>query len=443
MSEISENKKTPFTLHLTDSKGESFDLKEFELIGSSEDSSIRFTEKDGICPKHTRLEWQSQEGQFLVRDLQSPKGTYINGARIVSAFLQDGDCLSIGNKEMRLVEKKSREERVPLLEESLCPLWQNQIKKLSQIAHSSFPLFITGASGSGKERVAKYAHYHSPRSYEPFITVNCTAFTESLIESELFGHQKGSFTGAIQDRLGAFRAANRGTLFLDEIGDLPLNLQAKLLRVLENKEVKPVGMDRVIPINVRIITATHQDLLQKVCQGKFRLDLFFRLNVLRVHVPALSERMEDFEKLFYFFAKQFRVRFSHDAIERIKKHPWPGNIRELKHLVARASVLFYGKKIDKEMCEELLEKVPENFQTDILSKFISSGSFDKGQKTNNGSLIKEMEKQLIISHLIKTHGNQRQAAQTLGMATSTLNDKIKTYGIDLKKMVEQKYVIGA
>ena len=445
-----ENKKTHFSLFLTDSHSTStsllnfrrkgFDLREFELIGWSRDSSIPFKKEDGLSLKHARLEWQREGGRFLVRDLQTSKGTFINGVRVVTAFLEEGDCLKMGKIEMYLVDQKNREEKSYLLEESQSPFWQDQLKKLAQMAHTPFPLFITGASGSGKDRIAEYAHQHSPHSEGPFITVNCTTFTESLIESELFGHRKGSFTGAMQDRLGAFRAANGGSLFLDEIGDLPLNLQSKLLRVLENKEVKPLGMDRVIPVNVRIITATHQDLLRKICKGQFRLDLFFRLNVLRIHVPSLTERMEDFEKLLYFFAKQFQVRFSYESIQRLKRHPWYGNIRELKHFVTRASVLFQGEKITQTMCEELLEKLPDNFGTDMATQFVSS-SFPEDSSRKNRSLVKEMERQLIISQLVATNGNQRRAAHGLGMATSTLSDKIKLYGINLEKILKQRSLV--
>ena len=431
-------------------KEEKFDLREFEMIGSSRDSSISFKKKDGLCPRHTRLEWQQEEGRFLVRDLQTPQGTYINGVRVLTAFLAEGDCLKVGKKEMYLVKQKSREKSPCLLEESHCAYWQNQLHKLAQMVLSPFPLFITGASGSGKERVAKYAHRHSAYFEGPFVTVNCTAFTESLIESELFGHQRGSFTGAFRDRLGAFRTANGGSLFLDEIGDLSLGLQSKLLRVLENKEVKPVGMDRVIPVNVRIIAATHQNLIDKVCKGQFRLDLFFRLNILRIHLPSLSERMEDFKNLLCFFARQFHVRFSDKAVQRLKEHSWPGNIRELKHFVTRASVLFNRERITKDMCEELLDRVPDNFGTDIDSQFIFSSSsascpFSDDRDGNDRGgvpLIKKMERQLIITQLATTNGNQRRAALSLGIPRSTLNDKIRFYKIDLKKILDRKHLVG-
>ena len=197
---------------------------------------------------------------------------------------------------------------------------------LSSVATSSCPVLILGPSGTGKDVLANAIHNSSKKSGAPFISVNCSALTETLVESELFGHTKGSFTDAVSDRKGAFEAARGGTLFLDEIGDLPYSLQAKLLRALENNEIRPVGSDRSIKTDVRIIAATHQNLYNKIRDGEFRADLFYRLNVITIETPALKERIEDFDNLLYSFARQMRVRFSFNAIKTLKKHDWPGNI---------------------------------------------------------------------------------------------------------------------
>jgi DNA-binding NtrC family response regulator len=270
--------------------------------------------------------------------------------------------------------------------------------------------------------IAQTIHKTSKRALGPFVGVNCSALSENLIESELFGHIKGSFTGAMNDRKGAFEAARNGTLFLDEIGDLPLNLQAKLLRALENNEIRPVGSDTNTKTDVRILAATHQNLIAKIQTGQFRADLYYRLNVINIETPTLFERMEDFEELLYYFAKQMKVRFSFSAIERMKKHSWPGNIRELRNTVARACALFPKETILEGHVEMILDKLAlgaQNQPTDQVP-------------FNALPIIKEMERQMIIKKLAANYGNQRQTALDLGLPKSTLHDRLRAYNIDPK-----------
>jgi DNA-binding NtrC family response regulator len=302
------------------------------------------------------------------------------------------------------------------------PQWHAELQSLSGVSQSEFSVLLLGPSGTGKDIIAQAIHKNSPRSACAFVSVNCSALTESLIESELFGHVKGSFTGAMSDRKGAFESARFGTLFLDEIGDLSYNLQAKLLRALENNEIRPVGSDRVVKTNVRIVAATHQNLNQKIQAGEFRSDLFYRLNVVSIYTPSLRERIEDFEDLLYFFAKEMRVRFSFDAIQRLKAHTWPGNVRELRNLVARASALFTHRQIDLEKAERLLSG----------SSFQPQGLRDP----NSGpalSVIKEVERQIILKKLETNRGNQRKTAHELGMPKSTLNDRLRQYKINVRE----------
>ncbi|WP_374032992.1 sigma 54-interacting transcriptional regulator [Bdellovibrio bacteriovorus] len=204
----------------------------------------------------------------------------------------------------------SRKSQPPFPIKSRNEVWNEELQTLSNVAKTEFPVLILGPSGTGKDVIAQALHENSLRDKGPFVSVNCSALSETLIESELFGHVKGSFTGAINDRKGAFEAARGGTLFLDEIGDLSYSLQAKLLRALENNEIRPVGADRNVRTDVRIIAATHQNLSEKIREGLFRSDLYFRLNVVSVAPPALALRMEDFEELLYTFARKMRVRFS-------------------------------------------------------------------------------------------------------------------------------------
>jgi DNA-binding NtrC family response regulator len=300
------------------------------------------------------------------------------------------------------------------------PQWHAELQSLSGVSQSEFSVLLLGPSGSGKDIIAQAIHKNSQRQACAFVSVNCSALTESLIESELFGHVKGSFTGAVNDRKGAFESARFGTLFLDEIGDLSYNLQAKLLRALENNEIRPVGSDKIVKTNVRIIAATHQNLDQKIQAGEFRSDLYYRLNVVSIFTPALKDRPEDFEEILYSFAKEMRVRFSYDAIQRLKAHTWPGNIRELRNLVARASALFTHRQIDLEKAERLLGG--SSFHPHPLRETAASGQV---------SVIKEVERQIILKKLETNKGNQRKTAHELGMPKSTLNDRLRQYNINL------------
>ena len=224
------------------------------------------------------------------------------------------------------------------------------------IAKSKYPILLLGPSGTGKDVLARLIHRRSPVSSGPLVSVNCSALTETLIESELFGHRKGSYTGASCNRKGAFMASSGGTLFLDEIGDLPLSLQPKLLRAIEYQEIKPVGADEPVKTDARIIAATHQNLKEKVEKGTFRRDLYYRLNVVSFTVPPLRDRMEDFEPLLKSFLSDYGVTFSNEAIKVFKSYSWQGNIRELKNTVARAGALFSGEVIDRQKALMVIDR---------------------------------------------------------------------------------------
>ncbi len=390
-------------------------IQAFTLIGNDPSCHV-LVSLPTVADRHARIE-KKDEG-FLIRDLRSPVGTYVNGLRIQEAYLSANDIIKIGDQEMIFsLETGEPEEIFPI--KSRNPEWQDELTTLIHVAKTEFPVLLLGPSGTGKDVIAKALHEKSSRSKGPFLSVNCSALTETLVESELFGHVKGSFTGAINDRKGAFEAARGGTLFLDEIGDLTYGLQAKLLRALENNEIRPVGSDRTITTDVRIISATHQNLTEKIRDGAFRSDLYFRLNVVAVHPPALAQRMEDFDDLLYSFARQMRVRFSVAAIIKLKTHVWPGNIRELKNVVARASAYFPKQYIEENHIERLIDKIPMTYPGEMMS----SGA--------PMPVIKEIEKQMIIKRLIANRGNQRRTAQDLGMPKSTLHDRLKYYEIDI------------
>ena len=251
--------------------------------------------------------------------------------------------------------------------------------------------------------------------------MNCSALTESLIESELFGHKRGSYTGALHDRKGAFMAASGGTLFLDEIGDLPLSLQPKLLRAIESQEIKPLGSDDPVKTDVRIIAATHQDLQEKIKRKEFRGDLYYRLNVICLTVPPLKSRMEDFEPLLKSFVVEYGVTFSNEALKVFKSHTWPGNIRELKNTVARAKALFSGEVIDKNKALLVIENGLQE---------------EEGERAK--SRFRTFERKILEGLMKKYQGTQARIARDMNIPTSSLNDKLTGYHIEAKKYKSSK-----
>lgn len=395
-------------------------IKEFFTLGRS--STVNFSlSGEGISDRHARIEKKGQG--FIIRDLQSQTGTFVNGAKIIEAHIQNQDRIRIGETEFVFCIG----EQKPLKTiQSKSPRWKDQLLKLPTVADSEASIMILGESGVGKDVLAKWIHENSPRREAPFLAVNCSALSESLIESELFGHVKGSFTGALNDRKGAFEATRGGTLFLDEIADLPQTLQPKLLRALENREIRPVGSDKSITTDVRIIAATHQNLLQKVKNGTFRLDLYYRLNIVKLTIPSLRSRMEDFDDLLFQFCKEYHISFTFEAIELFKEHYWPGNIRELKNTIIRASALFPRSKIDQKQIPSILEK----------ESILNTATSYYSEQTENSPLIKKIEKNMIIERLLANKGNQRKTAIDLKLPKSTLHDRIKSYNINIHEVLQ-------
>jgi transcriptional regulator with PAS, ATPase and Fis domain len=370
---------------------------------------------------------ENRDGKFMLRNLDFNVPVFLNRVEIAEAFINHRDEIQIGEHQFHFSKNSDEESTAAHRLISKNDQWNQELKSLYSAAQTDFPVLLLGPSGTGKDVLAHSLHKESSRRDGPFVSVNCSALTETLVESELFGHIKGSFTGAIQDRKGAFESARGGTLFLDEIGDLSKNLQAKILRALENCEIRPVGSDRTIQTNVRIIAATHQNLNDRIIEGQFRSDLYFRLNVVTAYPPALSQRMEDFESLFYAFCKQYRVGFSFDSILEFKKYTWPGNIRELKNLVARASALFPNQRIEAAQAQRLLG-LQSNYNAE--AETMAANPAAKAEL----SVIREIERQLIYKRLKANRGNQRRTAAELKMPKSTLFDRIKTYEIDLESL---------
>ena len=309
---------------------------------------------------------------------------------------------------------------------------KSMMKMISKVVHTDAPVFLRGESGTGKSLVAETIHAHSNRNNRPFITINCPSIPINLLESELFGHEKGSFTGAIKTKEGKFEIANGGTVFLDEIAELPMDLQVKILRVLQNKEFERVGGLKTIKTDVRIIAATNKNVEKAVKDGLFREDLFYRLNVLPIYIPSLRERKDDIPALIkHFFdlhSKKEGKKFnpiSKDIIETLQRYPWPGNIRELENVVERAIIL--GKEP-----ELRVHDFPEELS---LKDFTDKNIYNDGkdEKVTEGPLsLKDMEYQNIVDALTKASGNISMAATILKISRDTLYRRMKKHGIELK-----------
>lgn len=408
-----------FNLELLGPDKQNWTVNGYAHIGSDSKCQINLISQH-VAERHARLE--IKDNYLLIKDLKTEIGIKINGVRVTEAILQDGDIISIDSQDFVVHDLTITKSVFPM--KSKCDYWNGQLQMLADVATSDYTILLLGPSGTGKDLIAQSVHDFSKKNQQPFISVNCSALTESLVESELFGHTKGSFTGATSDRKGAFETARNGTLFLDEIGELSYNLQAKLLRALENNEIRPVGSDRIIKTNVRVIAATHQNLYHKIREGLFRADLFYRLNVITIEVPALKDRLDDFDDLIYLFAKKLKVRFSFNAIQALKKHDWPGNIRELKNVVTRASVLFPKQYIEEKHIHLLLNKKEKiaHLQTGV--------TYSDTNAAKELPVIKEIEKQMIIKRLAVNNGSQKLTANDLGIPKSTLHDRIKTYKIN-------------
>lgn len=300
-------------------------------------------------------------------------------------------------------------------------------ERIRKVAASDSTVFVTGPSGTGKELVANALHHLSARKNHSMVSVNCGAIPSDLLESELFGHEKGSFTGAISSRKGRFELAHRGTIFLDEIGDMPLLLQVKLLRVLQNRVIERVGSTETMDIDVRIITATHRHLESAVSEGRFREDLYYRLNVIPIKIPALNERKEDIPLLISFFLSKFvsadgrnKIEFDDEAIDILINYEWPGNVRELENLIERLVILKGGSLIKaSDLPHKFLSPQKNNIQNFKEIITLPSDGVDLKQ------LLNDIEDSLINQALSLTKGNKNQASKLLALNRTTLIEKMK------------------
>jgi DNA-binding NtrC family response regulator len=390
--------------------GQKRPIEERLSIGSAASNDVAL--EDGhLSRRHCVIE--PIEGRMIIRDLASTNGTHVNGVRVTHAELRPGTLLTLGISRLRVTHDASR--AATILGDS--PAIERLRQQVTQLAGIPLPVLIHGETGTGKELVARALHDQSGRRgrFEP---VNCGSIPRDLIESELFGHERGAFTGASTKHTGLFMQADSGTLFLDEIGELPDQLQTRLLRVLETGAIRPLGAAREIYVHVRIVAATHVDLERAVREGRFRRDLYYRLAAavlttppLRarpIDIPVLAQQVLDEEA-----AQGHRCRLSDAAMERLMGHPWPGNVRELRNVLRRA-VALGGAVLE-----------PHDLKLEALRLQLEDDVVQIGGRT-----LQEIERDILVRIVRRCGGNQRAAAAELGMAASSLNDKLRRYRID-------------
>jgi two-component system nitrogen regulation response regulator GlnG len=379
-------------------------------------------------------------------DLDAAVNAYQKGAfEYLPKPFDIDETLTLVERAIAHSQEQKREQASEVAEETNAPeiigeapAMQEVFRAIGRLSRSSISVLINGESGTGKELVAHALHRHSPRAKKPFIALNMAAIPKDLIESELFGHEKGAFTGANSVRQGRFEQANGGTLFLDEIGDMPLDIQTRLLRVLSDGQFYRVGGHSAVKVDVRIVAATHQDLERLVHDGGFREDLFHRLNVIRIHIPALRERKQDIEKLTHHFLASaaeelgVEVKTLHsETIMKLNQLNWPGNVRQLENICRWLTVMASGSEIlPSDLPPELLEEkvvttsgTGDNWQQ-LLANWAKC-ALDSGEKELLTYALPEFERILLEAALNHTNGHKQDAAKVLGWGRNTLTRKLK------------------
>lgn len=391
------------------------------VIGKDPDADIVLSDP-AVSRRHCEV--RRTAAGVHIRDLGSRNGTIVGGVPMDSGLLFHASTIRVGETDLYFLSEEEEDVEVTGSEPThfgaavgVSPAMRKLFALLERLAPTDLSITLIGETGTGKDVLARALHSRSTRKNNSFVVFDAGAVAATLIESRLFGHSKGAFTGAVSDQQGQFEAANKGTLFLDEIGELGLELQPKLLRALEQRTVVRLGGTAEIPVDVRIISATNRELATEVAEGRFREDLFFRLGVAVVRVPPLRDRREDIPVLIETFAKDLPrpVTFSDAAISLLSAHPWPGNVRELKNAIALAAAVS---------------------QTDRLepSDFFSSSPNRKPEQTLDalplaGRTLDSIEANAIKQTLIDCNGNKTRAAKALGIASSTLYEKLKKYDL--------------
>jgi two-component system, NtrC family, nitrogen regulation response regulator GlnG len=384
-------------------------------LGSSPEADITLDDPH-VSRQHCRIEVSSKG--VHIEDLGSRNGTLVNGTAVQMTILNSPATLTLGQTTIHLETDEPRATPGHFGEAvGASPAMQQVFALLLKLAPSDISVTLLGETGVGKDVMARSIHAASPRGRGPFVVFDCGAVAANLIESSLFGHMKGSFTGAVADHQGAFETAHTGTLFLDEVAELPLDLQPRLLRVLEQRQVRRVGGQEVIPVDVRVVAATNRDLEAEVKEGRFRQDLFFRLSGAVVHVPPLRERLEDLPALATAILREQgtpHLRLGEATLATLRSYDWPGNVRELKNVIGSASAFADGPTVE-----------PRHLM--FFRRQHRAPTLDR--LPLGGRTLEMLEKAAIKQTLEQFGGNKSKAARALGIASSTLYEKIKKYSL--------------
>jgi DNA-binding NtrC family response regulator len=416
--------RKPLDIAIQDPSGEirTFRLARETWIGRSTEAPIPL--RDPTVPARALSLLRTSEDEIWVRAEPEGPSLEVGDLKLREACIPVGVALRVGESEFRVLERDSESLPVPAHPSgvrpwiSVHPAGRELLWNTRKAAKTPLSVYLAGETGTGKEVLANLIHAWSDRAAGNFVALNCAALSISLVESELFGHVKGAFTGAHQPRPGALLQAHNGTLFLDEIGDLPADIQVKLLRFLEDGEIRAVGSDHTSHASVRVICATHKPLKKLVEEGKFRRDLYYRLASVTLDIPALRHRPEDIRHLATLFASDMGKSLSRQALLRLQAYSWPGNVRELRHAIERASAL--SSEFSSTLAESAFDFLltPDAIATDP--------SVDWGVPILR---LDEMERHLILKALRLTTGNRTEAARILGVARSTLFEMLKRHRI--------------
>lgn len=412
-------------------------------VGKRETNDFLLTDKT-VSRNHFEIEYTADS--FLLRDLGSTNGSYLNGSRVKEAYLAPGDVIKVGSSQIEFrafdekvkIEPSSNEHFGLLVGRSL--KFRQIFGILERISSTNASVIVEGETGTGKDLVARSVHEHSARRARPFIVFDCSAVAPNLIESELFGHEKGAFTGAIRSRRGAFEEASGGTIFLDEIGELTLELQPKLLRALEQRQIRRVGGNTMINIDVRVICATNRNLKAEVNEGRFREDLYYRLSVVKIVLPPMRERPEDLPLLVERILRDGKfnrkpdgnlrvTRVEDDALKLLQRYQWPGNVRELVNTLERASSFVEDSTIGRSHIEyvfQSMEHEEEGTERLVIDKQLPF-------KEAKQKVLDVFEKDYLQDLLRRNNNNLSATARAAGIDRKHVRNLLKKYGVQIKE----------
>jgi len=414
--------------------------KNLVKVGKRESNDLVLPDK-AVSRNHFEIEYQ--EDSFLLRDLASTNGTFLNGSRVKEAYLSPGDIIKAGNTTLEFVAFDEKVQIEPSAKEEFGDMVGKSRKMrqifsiLEKISPTHATVIIEGETGTGKDLVARAIHEHSPRKPKPFVVFDCSAVAPNLIESELFGHEKGAFTGAVKARAGVFEAALGGTVFLDEIGELTSDLQPKLLRALEQREVKRVGSNTPVKIDVRVICATNKNLRKEVDEGRFREDLYYRLSVVKVLLPPLRDRTEDIPVIIERFLTRGKynllpdgglrvTRVEDDALKALARYDWPGNVRELSNVIERAVSFVEENSISKSHLDFIFAEMTHGEErTERMAVDADIPFKDAKQR-----VVESFEREYLVELMKHYGGNLSKAAREAKIDRKHLRNLLKKYNID-------------